>query len=73
MSTDAEVAPEGWEAFLDESYYDLWAVRPVGERRWGHCFHLIRKEEAEALRDELNRLTQAVASLEADLRDVGVG
>jgi hypothetical protein len=38
-----------WEYFEDKSYYDLWAVRPVGETRWGACFHLHNKEEAEML------------------------
>lgn len=38
-----------WECFCDESYYGLWAVRPKGEKRWGYCFHLHCKEEAEDL------------------------
>jgi hypothetical protein len=41
--------PNNWESFCDESYYGLWAVRPVGERRWGCCFHLQAQEEAEGL------------------------
>jgi len=47
-----------WECFCDESYYGLWAVRPVGENRWGHCFHVQTKEEAEGLRDLLNELQE---------------
>jgi hypothetical protein len=43
-----------WECFVDEAYYSMWAVRPVGERRWGHCFHVLSREEAEGLRDVLN-------------------
>lgn len=38
-----------WEYFQDVSYYDLWAVRPVGERKFGASFHLNNKEEAEFL------------------------
>jgi hypothetical protein len=38
-----------WETFCDASYYDLWAVRPVGEKRWGCVFHLNSREEAEGL------------------------
>jgi hypothetical protein len=45
-----------WECFCDKSYYGLWAVRQVGENRWGHCFHFNSKEEAEGLRDLLNEL-----------------
>lgn len=45
-----------WEYFCDESYYDYWAVREVGETRWGHCFHLCQKREAEALCNLLNSL-----------------
>ena len=47
-----------WECFCDEAYYDYWAVRPTGESGWGHCFHLIRKEEAQGLCDLLNSLTK---------------
>lgn len=50
-----------WECFCDESYYGKWAVRPVGENRWGHCFHLER-DEAKGLCKILNELE---AKLEA--------
>ena len=46
-----------WECFYDECYYGLWAVREVGEKRWGHCFHVQTKEESEGLRDLLNELS----------------
>lgn len=52
MTAEKELLP--WECFCDESYYHLWAVREVGEKRWGHCFHVQSKEEAEGLRDLLN-------------------
>ena len=45
---------KNWECFCDECYFGMWAVRPVGENRWGHCFHVQTKEEAEGLRDLLN-------------------
>ncbi len=41
--------PASWEAFCDTSYYDLWAVRPTGETRWGCTFHLNSAEEAKGL------------------------
>ena len=47
-----------WECFCDECYFGLWAVRPVGENRWGHCFHVQTREEAEGLRDLLNELQE---------------
>jgi len=52
-----------WECFCDECYFGLWAVRPVGENRWGHCFHVQTKEEAEGLRDLLNELQEKANSL----------
>ena len=47
-----------WECFCDESYYGLWAVREVGERRWGSCFHVQTMAEGEGLRDLLNKLSR---------------
>jgi len=44
-----------WEYFCDSSYYGYWAVRPVGENRWGHCFHLVSEEEAKELCEVLNQ------------------
>lgn len=43
-----------YECFRDAAYYDLWAVRVVGEQRWGHCFHVQTKDEAEGLVELLN-------------------
>lgn len=43
-----------WETFCDAAYYDMWAVREAGERRWGFCYHLPSKEEAEGLAALLN-------------------
>lgn len=42
-----------WETFCDDSYYNYWAVRPKGETRWGHCFHVVSKEEAQGLKELL--------------------
>lgn len=53
-----------WECFCDQSYYGMWAVRPAGENRWGHCFHVVSRGEAEGLRDFLNN---------TDLATVGMG
>lgn len=48
-----------WECFCDESYFGMWAVRPVGETRWGYCFHVQTTKEALGLRDLLNELQEA--------------
>jgi len=44
-----------WECFCDAGYYHMWCVRPVGETRWGHCFHLAGKAEADRLVVLLNK------------------
>lgn len=65
---DAEV----WECFQDSSYYDMWCVRQVGDRTFGSGFHLMRGEEATALRDLLNQRADAQgerAAVVAWLRD----
>lgn len=46
-----------WECFSDPCYYDMWAVRPKGEKRWGHCFHVASGEEARGLVELLNSLS----------------
>ena len=50
-----KATPGPWECFQDASYYDMWLVRQVHDRTFGHGFHLINGEEAAALRDLLNR------------------
>lgn len=45
---------ELYEYFQDPAYFDMWAVRPVGERRWGFCFHVPSQQEAHGLADLLN-------------------
>ena len=46
-----------WEYFRDRCYYDMYAVRPVGEKRWGHCFHLVNHDEAKGLAELLTKLS----------------
>jgi len=53
-----------WVSFCDRSYYDMWAVRRSGERRWGHCFHVTSKGEATALRDLLCELEEQATNAE---------
>jgi hypothetical protein len=44
-----------WEIFCDSSYYDMWAVRPVGDQSFTsqNLFHVTSKEEAERLKEVL--------------------
>lgn len=45
-----------WEMFCDPSYYDMWAVRPIGDRDFNSdkLFHFLNKVEAERLLNYLN-------------------
>lgn len=60
-----------FEVFCDVCYYDQWAVRPKGEKRWGYCYHLPSREEAEGLAKELTLLARikAVAAMQWDASD----
>ncbi len=62
---------ELYEVFCDASYYDQWAVRPLGETRWGNCYHLASKEEAESLAAVLTLLARikSVASMPWEASD----
>jgi hypothetical protein len=48
-----------WEAFHDPSYFDMWCVRKVEERRFVQGFHLVSSDEAKALCRLLNNLSPA--------------
>jgi hypothetical protein len=47
-----------WEWFSDPAYYDLWAVRPIGDKDFGSSklFHVQTEHEAKALCDILTKL-----------------
>lgn len=51
-----------WEIFLDKSFYDMWAVRPKGDKDFNspRLFHFIHKEEAEKLKELLEKSHCAV-------------
>jgi hypothetical protein len=44
-----------WEIFCDHAFYDMWAVRPKGDRDFNspRLFHMPSKEDAEALKELL--------------------
>lgn len=38
-----------WEIFFDRAFYDMWAVRPIGDKTFSSpmLFHFGKKEDAE--------------------------
>ena len=56
-----------WETFRDEAYYDMWCVRPTGERRFEHGFHLVNGDEAKGLCRLIEQQAARIAELEAAL------
>lgn len=46
-----------WEVFCDESFYGMWAVRPVGDHDFlsPRLFHLPDKEAAEKFKRLLDK------------------
>ncbi len=46
-----------WEMFEDMCYYDMYAVRPVGDKAFDspRLFHFSSFEDARACRDLLNK------------------
>jgi hypothetical protein len=46
-----------WECFQDESYYDCWAVRPIGDHDFlsPRLFHFVEKADAELFRELINK------------------
>lgn len=51
-----------WEMFSDTSYYDMWAVREVGDRSFEspRLFHFVFKEDAEAFKALLEKSYHAI-------------
>ena len=47
-----------YEYFLDESYYSMWAVRPVGDIDFNskNLHHVATEKEAIKLKDKLEAL-----------------
>lgn len=45
-----------WEYYLDYSYYDMWAIRPEGDKDFNspNLIHVATMKEAEALCKKLN-------------------
>jgi hypothetical protein len=56
-----------WEYFCDYSYYELFTVRPLEEKRWGYGYHINTRSEAKELCDLLNEQEKRIACLEESL------
>lgn len=52
-----------WEYFCDASYYNLLAVRPVGDKSFNSqsLFHVQSEKEAKALAELLNDYADAIS------------
>ena len=46
-----------WEVFMDYSFYEMWAVRPVGDKDFNspRLFHYVLKEDADKLKELLDK------------------
>lgn len=51
-----------WEVFCDKSFYEMWAVRPVGDRDFNspRLFHFIKQADAEQFKFLLDESCHAV-------------
>jgi hypothetical protein len=51
-----------WEVFLDDNFFDMWAVRPIGDKNLNspRLFHYVYKEDAEKLKELLDKSHCAV-------------
>jgi hypothetical protein len=59
--------PPKWETFCDRAYYDMWAVRMVGDRTFGQGIHVLTQAEADALRDLLTTAQAEAEALRAEI------
>lgn len=66
MTPEEKQVPEQWEMYCDESYYGLWAVRPIGDRDFNstNLFHLHSEAQAFMLKQKLESLESSVRELE---------
>ena len=46
-----------FELFCDESYYDMWCVRNVDDKRFNSptSFHFVKKEDAEKFKELIEK------------------
>ena len=71
MTTHAQTEARAiarYEVFADPSYYDLWAVRPVGEQSFNATIHAASHADAEAIATALAAKDAELAAERAALR-----
>ena len=58
METTSQPAqePVAWECFSDAAYYDMWAIRQIGNRNFDETIHVVNGKEAKHLCAWLNSL-----------------
>lgn len=51
-----------WEVFMDFNFFEMWGVRPVGDKDYNspRLFHFVFREDADALQVLLNKAHCAV-------------
>ena len=54
-----------WELFCDAAFYDMWAVRPKGDKDFNspRVFHFVRKEDAEKFLELISKCHCAVKNV----------
>lgn len=55
-----------WEMFQDPAYFDMWAVRPVGDRDFNspRLFHFANEDQARRFLSLLRLSSHAVPKVE---------
>ena len=51
-----------WKLFMDAWNYDMWAVRPVGDKDFAspRLFHFVEKEDAEKFKELIEKSYHAI-------------
>lgn len=71
-STIDENYLDDYEMFIDRAYYDMWAVREIGERDFNKSFHFGSEQEALQLIEYFRKIKAKAANKEQSftLKDV---
>lgn len=54
-----------WEMFHDESYYGMYAVRPINDKSFNspRLFHFVLKDDAEKFLELINKSFHSVETI----------
>ena len=58
--------PAAWECFLDPSYFDMWAVKQIGNTRFDAAYHVTSEVEARRLCAMLNSIETRKQSFQVE-------